>query len=239
MNTLGDRMKAYEYVNTHYLTRKVPVIIRVDGKAFHSWVSNNNIEYPYSFRLEQAMDIAAVHTAQLIQGFKLAYIASDEASFLLSDLDTLQTDAWFGFNQAKLVSVTASLFTGHFNWWLSDKNYNLAFFDARAFSIPEDDIANYFLWRVRDWERNSLHMYARQFFSHQELLGKDANTIHEMLHQKGKNWVTDTEVRDRSRNGCFIILGDKHEHLVPEYRMSYDSIQQLIGKLRVTEQKDK
>ena len=35
-DNLGDRMKMYEDVNRNYLTRRMPVIIRVDGKAFHS-----------------------------------------------------------------------------------------------------------------------------------------------------------------------------------------------------------
>lgn len=31
------RMKAYECVSRQYLTRRVPVAIRVDGKAFHTF----------------------------------------------------------------------------------------------------------------------------------------------------------------------------------------------------------
>ena len=36
-DSLGDRMKRYEYVSRNYLTRRVPVIIRIDGKAFHTF----------------------------------------------------------------------------------------------------------------------------------------------------------------------------------------------------------
>ena len=36
-DSLGDRMKRYENVNRTYLTRRTPVIIRVDGKAFHTF----------------------------------------------------------------------------------------------------------------------------------------------------------------------------------------------------------
>lgn len=31
------RMKKYEFVSRHYLTTRTPVIIRVDGKAFHTF----------------------------------------------------------------------------------------------------------------------------------------------------------------------------------------------------------
>ena len=36
-DSLGDRMKKYEGVSRNYLTRRVPVIIRLDGKAFHTF----------------------------------------------------------------------------------------------------------------------------------------------------------------------------------------------------------
>lgn len=36
-DSLGDRMKGYENISRIYLTRRTPVIIRIDGKAFHSF----------------------------------------------------------------------------------------------------------------------------------------------------------------------------------------------------------
>ena len=36
-DSLGDRMKEYENISRNYLTRRVPVIIRLDGKAFHTF----------------------------------------------------------------------------------------------------------------------------------------------------------------------------------------------------------
>ena len=33
---LGDRMKGYENISRNYLTRRVPVCVRIDGKAFHT-----------------------------------------------------------------------------------------------------------------------------------------------------------------------------------------------------------
>ena len=33
---LGDRMKEYEAVPSGRLVRRVPVVIRIDGKAFHT-----------------------------------------------------------------------------------------------------------------------------------------------------------------------------------------------------------
>ena len=36
-DSLGDRMKGYENVSRNYLTRRIPAIIRIDGKAFHTF----------------------------------------------------------------------------------------------------------------------------------------------------------------------------------------------------------
>ena len=35
--TLGSRMKEYEYVTRNYLVNRVPIIVRIDGKAFHKF----------------------------------------------------------------------------------------------------------------------------------------------------------------------------------------------------------
>lgn len=35
--SLGDRMKQYESVPKNYLMRRQPAIIRLDGKAFHTF----------------------------------------------------------------------------------------------------------------------------------------------------------------------------------------------------------
>lgn len=79
----------------------------------------------------------------------------------------------------------------------------LAMFDARAFNVPREEVANYFLWRAKDWERNSVSMYAQANFSHQQLHGKGRADKHEMLHGIGKNWATD--LCERWRNGTWIV----------------------------------
>jgi hypothetical protein len=63
-------------------------------------------------------------------------------------------------------------------------------------------VANYFLWRAKDWERNSLTMYASGFFSHKQLHSKTKQDRHDMLHSIGKNWATDVD--ERSKNGTFF-----------------------------------
>ena len=204
MSDIGTRMKEnYECPARHFLTRRMPVIIRVDGKAFHTLT--RGLSRPFDQRFVNAMVSAAIRTAKEMQGFKLAFVQSDEASFLLTDYDGLSTDAWFGNNQSKIESVSASIMTAAFNWFLGGyclRDDQLACFDARAFNIPESEVANYFLWRALDWERNSLSMYARKFFSQKQLHGKGRADIHEMLHKEGANWATD--LPEQHRNGTWV-----------------------------------
>jgi len=210
MKSLGDRIKRYEAVSNGLLTRKMPVAIRVDGKAFHSFTKG--FKRPFSMSLMEAMDLAAQKAARQMQGFKIGYVQSDEATFIITDYDDINTEGWFGYEHSKIVSLSSAYMTAYFNMQIADSafTYNeeealgdkVAVFDARAFNIPKEEVSNLLLWRAQDNERNSLQSYARSMYSHKELDKKNAADIHEMLHQKGKNWTTD--LSGRERNGCFF-----------------------------------
>lgn len=111
---LGIRMKEYyEHRSRHYLTRRTPVIIRLDGKAFHTFT--RGFRRPYDRVLHTAMQNTMKYLCENIQGCKVGYTQSDEITLLLTDYDTLQTDAWFGYNVQKMCSVAASMATLAFN----------------------------------------------------------------------------------------------------------------------------
>ena len=112
-NRLDERMKEYEKAAQHYLTKRTPVIIRVDGKAAHTYTKN--VLKPYDNIFHQAMDNAMILVAKEIQGCYFAYNESDECSFVLQDYETLTTDAWFSYRTDKLCSIAASLMTLYFN----------------------------------------------------------------------------------------------------------------------------
>ena len=112
-NSLGDRMKEYENISRIYLTKRSPVIIRIDGKAFHS-ITKGFIR-PFDKMLMETMAETAKFLAENISGCKLAYTQSDEISLLLTDYDTIKTQPWFENNLQKLVSIAASMATLQFN----------------------------------------------------------------------------------------------------------------------------
>lgn len=235
MDSLGDRIKKYEQAYDFTLTPNSCVIIRVDGKAFHTYSKNwffrqQWIRYgedqldkevsSFSDEMRMCMEAAMYATAHEMQGFKLAYQQSDECTFLLTDFDTHETQGWFGYRLNKLISVTASIFTANFNYGLDEVVPDLAFFDARAFVVPKEDVANVFVWRQKDWNRNSLQMLARTFYSHKECHKKNRFDLYEMC-EKVYSWEN---LEDWQKYGQWL---DKNMDISYDYK-DYDTVNELI-----------
>lgn len=216
MKKIGDRIKRYEASSKTILLPRSYIFIRVDGKAFHSFTRGMN--KPFDKKLMDAMVVAGERVAEEMQGFKLGYHQSDEFSFVITDTDTYETQVWFNGEVQKLCSVTASMFSSYFN---NEMMGTEAVFDCRSFNVPKEDVANVFIWRQRDWERNSLQMFAREYFSHKQLLGKKSPDIHEMLHKKGLNW---SKLGDIYKNGTFITKDKKRIN----DKLGYDEIKFLL-----------
>lgn len=111
---LGQRMKTfYEQVPKYKLYRRTPVAIRIDGRAFHTFT--RGFQKPFDEVLGNTMVRTMEYLCQNIQGAKLGYTQSDEITILLTDYDTLETDAWFDYEVQKICSISASMATMAFN----------------------------------------------------------------------------------------------------------------------------
>ena len=224
-DSLGDRMKGYENAYRMYLPRRLPVIVRVDGRAFHTLTKC--FKRPFDFLFHNVMVKTATALCQEISGAKIAYTQSDEISILITNNDTIDTQPWFGNNLQKLVSLAASIATLSFNNALRRESlrkvadtlensiylngiyhnaWRHATFDARAFVLPEDEVCNYFHWRQTDATRNSIQMAAQALYSHKELHGKNCDDLQEMIFQKGINW-NNYEVWQK-RGSCIYKMPD-------------------------------
>ena len=209
---LGRRMKEYyEQIPKTKLMRRCPVIIRIDGKAFHSFTKR--FKRPFDNVLIESMQQTMKYLCENIQGCVLGYHQSDEISLVLVDYHKLTSDAWFDYEVQKICSIAASMATMIFNK-IFEKNcieysrvvpntklghevmdaYSKAvergaMFDARCFNIPKEEVTNYIYWRQLDATRNSIQMVGQANFSHKELHGKSCNQIQDMLMtQKDVNW---------------------------------------------------
>ena len=95
-DSLGNRMKVYEGSFKQFLPKRLPVIIRIDGKAFHSFT--RGFDKPKDILFHEAMEKTLLKLCQSIEGVKFGYSQSDEISLTLTNDDTLTTQPWFDNN---------------------------------------------------------------------------------------------------------------------------------------------
>jgi tRNA(His) 5'-end guanylyltransferase len=207
--TLGDRMKQYyENVTKTKLPRRTNTIIRIDGKAFHTYT--RGLDKPFDMNLTMDMLETTKYLCENIQGCKMGYTQSDEISLWLTDYDTLTTSAWFDGSVQKIVSIASSMATAKFNELRPGK---LAMFDARVFTINEiEEVVNYFVFRQQDATRNSVSMAAQANFSHKDLQGKSGSDMQDMLMSKGINW---NDYPVYSKRGGTVVKREFAEDIKP------------------------
>lgn len=186
---MGERMQAYEAAARGILPARLPKIIRIDGRAFHTYT--RGMQKPFDDAIYYAATETAVELCREISGAKLAYCQSDEISILITDYDHPGSQPWFGNEVQKMVSVAASIATAVWNRAM-ERYYpgKLATFDARVFVLPREEVVNYFIWRQHDAVRNSINALASAHFSHSRLHGLSLAERQELLFQeKGINWA--------------------------------------------------
>ena len=226
---LGDRMKKYESVTRSRLVLRTPVIIRLDGNAFHTFTKG--FQKPFDPLLMDCMQRTMKYLCENIQGCVFGYTQSDEITLVLTDYKKLNSSSWFDYNIQKCASIAASMATMAFNknfndsvWFswsgggitnLDDPYYESlekakergAMFDARCFNIPKEEVCNNLIWRQNDAARNSVQMVAQHYFSHKELQGKSCNEIKDMLRmEKDITWFTNYSWAQKYGACCRKVL---------------------------------
>lgn len=217
-DNLWDRMKAYESNYDFKLLKRVPVIIRLDWRAFHTFTKW--CKKPFDIYLISAFHAAIKSILKDIQWRNIAYHQSDEVSILITDYDTLETQWFFDYRVNKINSVVASVMSNAFNSYYNWDRF--AEFDCRCFNIPEDDVANYFLRRQKDRARNSLQMFARSYYSTKELQWKKTADLHEMIFKK---WDNRNNLMPLFKNWTYFTKNWEVSDIVPTYNNINDLIQ--------------
>jgi len=164
---LGDRIKEYENVSNIKLMRKSYTILRLDGKAFHSYTKG--LDKPFDMGFIDDMDETAKYLCQNIQGAKFGYVQSDEITILLTDFDNINTNAWFDNKVQKMCSVSASMATAKFNqlrlvrYFSGDDLMNISkgrndkgigehFEDGTDLELVRDDISSFINYLPLNWK---------------------------------------------------------------------------------------
>lgn len=231
-DSLGDRMKGfYENRFKHTLIRRMPVIIRLDGKAFHTFTKG--FIKPFDDILIETMQETMLSLCKNIQGCVLGYTQSDEITLVLVDYKKLDSAAWFDYEIQKLCSISASMATFYFNdifkkkadevismvlfdkdGFVDDKIIKAseayqrgiekgAFFDARCFNVPREEVTNCLLWRQQDAVRNSVQMVAQHYLPQAWLFKKSVEKLKDLL-AKEKNIIWEFLPTYKKRGSCAI-----------------------------------
>ena len=206
--SLGERMKRYEGASETHLKNKMPVVIRLDGRAFHTFT--RNFHKPFDEIFSETMCETMLYLCRNIAHCILGYTQSDEITLVLADYETDVSKPWLDNRLQKLCSISASMATAVFNrifeakvnsrlnrltqyksGYISQKTgeIELATFDSRCFNLPDYEVVNCLIWRQSDAIRNSVAAMAQSIFSRSELHKKGVTEMREMIREKtGVAW---------------------------------------------------
>lgn len=184
----GEEFKAAERAMRTSLTPGLPAIVRLDGRAFHSYC--RGLARPYDQQFMDDMDQVAIALAQEVDGVRVAYVQSDEISLLLTDRSPgaeERSGFMFGGQVQKLASISSALASTVLNqrrYGVHTDTFGL--FDARVFSLPDlDAVRRYFQWRQGDARVNSLSMLAESVFPSKKLIRVSSARRAAMLRDVG------------------------------------------------------
>src|ERR1051326_5167129 len=188
---LSDRMKVYEnIVSGQMLLPNLPIMVRIDGKAFHTWT--RGCQRPYDTGVMNLFDETTKYLVEATDA-AIGYTQSDEITLVLWNGGKIESKVLFDGRVSKLTSVLASMATAKFNQLvpmaLPAKATSLALFDCRVWSVPtQQEAVNCLIWRELDATRNAISMAAQSMYSHKELQNKNSNEMQEMIFQRGQNF---------------------------------------------------
>lgn len=213
-DSLEERMLYFRGLTDYKLTPNSYVICMIDGRSFSKKIKKK-FERPFDDKFINAMNEVAKFVCKEVQGCKLAYVQSDEISFVITDFDTLNSDSFFGYRLCKMQSIIASLATGKFNRLMEELylaenpggNINdvpLYQFDCKCWVVPtHNDAVGWLLYRQNDCTCNSMQQAAQAYLPHNRLVGLYSTDQIALLKEKHNiDWYT--EYDDGKKYGRFI-----------------------------------
>ena len=190
LDELGNRMKAYERIETNQKFKPNSILyIRLDGRGFSKFT--RGLKRPFDERLSNLMIDT---TKYLVKEFncEIGYVQSDEISLIIKN--DYESPCIFEGKKQKLISTLAASCTAFFNRNLDYIPEKLEYgrlptFDCRIFEVPNEvEAVNSLLWREKDAIKNSVSMAAHHYYSHKELQNKSSKVMIDMLLHKDIEW---------------------------------------------------
>jgi tRNA(His) 5'-end guanylyltransferase len=198
-------------------------VLRLDGRAFHK--VTEACEKPFDMKFHDCI-VAAAKALVLDLGPVYAYIQSDEISVVF-----LPSFDLFDRRMEKLVSVASGIVTSTFVLRFG----HAAGFDCRVWlGAKQDDVVDYFSWRLADCDRNALNGLAQKCIRdsvpgdispkevHARLFRLKRGELHKLIHKSGIEY---SELSLSQRNGTEIGL-----QLMPLFtRLEHVAGEQMVG----------
>lgn len=248
--SMGNRHKRFEAQEDNRVMPGLPVIVRLDGRSFHTFTKGLVRPFDTTFNLCMLETVRA-----LVGEFHatIGYTQSDEISlaFINSNPDAAMI---FDGRIQKLASTMASFASVKFNkavaMYLKGKSHLDPTFDARVYAYPNENYAaESFLWRETDAIRNSVAMASQAHFPQKALQGVNQERLREMLKEKGVSWE---DYPDCQKRGAYVrriavermLTEEELSKIKPQYRptgpVTRTAIQTVYPPLleRVTNRKD-
>lgn len=187
----GDRMKSYERATDVRLDPALPVVARIDGRAFSSYTKG--CDKPFDSLVSGAMRAAARYIVEETHA-KIGFVQSDEITLVFQN--TEGGSILFDGRVLKLCSVLASMAAVRFD--REFQGSKMPSFDCRVFQVPtQDEAANALLWRALDARKNSLSSACRAHFSAKKMKHKKQSDMREMLLSIGVDFDAAYPADDR------------------------------------------
>lgn len=216
MTSIADRFKRYESASTTRVVPRTATILRVDGKAFHTFsrfFKEREPTEPFSLEFASTMHDTAQMLMDNIQNAVIGYVQSDEISIVLNDWKRYDSQQWFDGKVQKIASVSSSMTSTFFMSTMQQKVEpdiskwrGLPVFDSRVFNVPHHEVWNYLLWRQQDAIRNSINGFARFYEPHKNLMNKNMTEARNyILAKHGKEW---DDLIPLHRYGA-LLIGDQ------------------------------
>lgn len=236
---LGDKHKALEQISAgQRLIPHVPVIARIDGRAFHTLL--RNADKPFDEDVVEAMQTTAKTLLDHF-GASIAYTQSDEITLVWDPLDM------FDGKIQKIVSTSASMAGVVFYKKMKDVMFSesganfdggaIPAFDCRVWQVPDlETAAENILWREMDATKNSISMLASAHFHHNKLIGISTKERLVMLEAKGIIWG---ELPSHLKRGSYFrkvkrskLLSEEELSKIPEEYRPIDAVQRSIIEMQ-------
>lgn len=149
--TLHHRMLEYEQSSSNRLIRRLPIIIKIDGRSFYR--TTKNIQKPFCHKTMAMLNGTMLSIAKQIDGAIFGYQYSDKIILVLRNDRSEDEDPWFGNDVQSICSASVSMATYEFmnQLWEIDNPPNLEgsiAFKARVFGIPSiTETINYIIYQ--------------------------------------------------------------------------------------------